>query len=57
MTTFLPSLRCSSSVVLICPPCRGMNSTSSADVPAQSCTIRRSACHEMSTSPIDIELR
>ena len=31
------------------------SATSSADVPAQSCTIRRSACQEMSTSPVDIE--
>src|SRR4051794_7957462 len=35
------------------PPTSGVASASSADVPAQSCTIPRSNCHEMSES-IDI---
>src|SRR5215212_1403995 len=54
MTIFLPSVRWSSSVVLMHPPCSGTNSASSADVPPQSCTMRRSDCHEMSISPIDM---
>ena len=49
-----PSWSVRQSVVLIIPPSSGFTSASSADVPDQSCTIRRSTCHEISDSWKDI---